>query len=209
MWDFFISNNIFYSNNHFLISSFVSSCFSFSSSIILIIFVFFHISLAFFTTDISVNTIHNSNNISTNTHHHDIWIVDVIPEAIRVASIIPKYDVAMMNRNKKLINALLSLHPKYVKKIFLNLKLTFHQIKIASDINTITQLSKDLYNRIPYHSVHFNPVTLIIGVSNTNTNNINKYHINIFSFLSYLSNLCNTFMTFLLELALLNISRYY
>lgn len=173
MWDFFIYIFI-YSNNHFLISSLTSSLLFFSSSIIFIIFVFFHISFAFFTTDISVNTIHNNNNISTSTHHLDICIVDVTHDAIHTASVIPKYAVAMINKNKKLINALLSLPPKYVKKIFLNLKLTFHHIKIAKDSNTITQLSNDLYIRTPYHSVPFNQVTLITGVSSINTNNTNK-----------------------------------
>jgi hypothetical protein len=68
--------------------------------------------LAFFITDTNVNAIHNINNISTNIAQLETSIVEVIQFDIRTASIIPKYDVAMMNRNKKLINALLSLHPK-------------------------------------------------------------------------------------------------
>lgn len=193
----FLFNNGFYSNNHFLISSFWCLSLAWLSSTIFIILVFFHKSLADLITQISVNIIPINNNNWINWPLHDKDTAVVIHDATFIVSVIAKNEVVIINKNKKFINELLSFHPKNESNIFLNLKLIFRHKRIAIEINVINIVLKYAHdiNQILCHEPLIGDI-LTIGKKTKQTKSNNKYTTNNFSWLLYLLNLCNNFINF-------------
>jgi hypothetical protein len=159
-----------------------------SSSTILIIFVFFHVSCAAFTTEIRLNINHINNRICINFPAPDTTTLEVTQEETWIVSVIAKKEVVIINKNKKFIKESFSLAPKYDKNKFLNLKLKFRHTKTNIDINTINIVLNISGFRIHilYPPVHLKEVTFRIGKNTNKNNKINKYPIKILSCLLYL-----------------------
>ena len=139
----------------------------------MIIFAFFHVCCAHLTTEISVNTIPNSNNIKTKIHQLVNDIVDVALEAILTVFFIDKNTVIMINKNKKFIKESFSFQPKYVENKFLNLTLKFHQNNTTNESKTTSIVPKYSLFQIQNLVVvvhHLKEVIVMIG----NNNAINR-----------------------------------